>query len=176
MKIRNGFVSNSSSTSFTFCFKGKDLKSLTDLLLTKYRNQFKRSFEEWHCNVLDVVEAMEGCFESDFHRKISVYPIDNYIREEKAAVDRYTKDIKEHTGNQQKYLLDIFTREKLRCENKLKRLKTIKKRGLKSVVVIGFGDNHGDIQGGNLGYAMDYDGRYIDINNNDLVVFTELNR
>ena len=65
MKTRNGFVSNSSSTSFTFCYKGDGIKPLTDLILTKYREQFNRSYDEWSCRAQDVVEAIESCFKSD---------------------------------------------------------------------------------------------------------------
>lgn len=39
-----------------------------------------------------------------------------------------------------------------------------------------WGDNHGDISGGETGYAMDYEGRRIRINSDDLIVFTEQNR
>ena len=47
---------------------------------------------------------------------------------------------------------------------------------LTSVFVIGFGDNHGQISGVGLGTVMDYEGRYIDIDEKDFVVFTEQNR
>lgn len=177
MKIRNGFVSNSSSTSFTFCYKGEGIKPLTDLILTKYRDQFKRSYDEWHCNAMDVVEAIERCFyiKSEWHT-IGPVSIDKVILNEKDYLARHLKYMKDRENEKDTYWLQHDLEAKQRIEKKINKLNDIKNKGLTTVVIIGFGDNHGEVQGGNLGYAMDYDGRYIDIYEKDLVVFTEQNR
>ena len=178
MKTRNGFVSNSSSTSFTFCYKGDGVKPLTDLILNKYRNQFSRSYDEWHCNALDVINAIERCFnsKSEFNC-VQCNTIDKIILDAQAYLDRIKQDIKEEEAKKDNgWLLQNALEHKQETELKIQKLNAIKERGLTTVLVIDFGDNHGEVQGGYIGYAMDYDGRYIDINSNDLVVFTELNR
>ena len=180
MKTRQGFVSNSSSTSFTFCFKGKKLKVLTDLILTKYREKFQRNFDEWHCNAMDVVRAIEGCINTTkSYDKVALVSIDKIIEDDMAYIERLEKDIKEakekpstNWSGHRNYLLE----DKQNLESKVNKLQKIKKNGLTTVLVIGFGDNDGEVSGGNVGYAMDYDGRSIDINAKDLVVFTEQNR
>lgn len=174
MKIRCGFVSNSSSTSFTFCYKGEGIKALTDLILTKYRGQFERSYDEWHCNAMDVVESIETSSKnkSEWY-KVEAVHIDKVIENEQTCLDTVIQDLEEEKEDYWKrYNLD----RKQELENKIARLKRIKERGLVTVLIMDFGDNHGAVQGGNVGYAMDYDGRYIDIDKQDLVVFTEQNR
>jgi len=52
-------------------------------------------------------------------------------------------------------------------------LNRTKSKGLNSVLQIGFGDNHGDVCGGDVGTVMDYEGRHIRINKDDFVVITE---
>jgi hypothetical protein len=52
----------------------------------------------------------------------------------------------------------------------------MKKRGFKTVHIIGFGDNHGEICGGIVGNVMDYAGRHIYIDKDGFIVFTEQNR
>jgi len=177
MKTRNGFVSNSSSTSFTFCFKGKGIKPLTDMILTKYRNQFKRSYDEWHCNAMDVVEAIEHCFEhgGEWH-KVEPVHINKVIEQEKFSLGQILEEIKRDEEKKDDYWKQHNLEHKQELEAKIRKLENIKKKGLTTVLIIGFGDNHGEVQGGDLGRAMDYDGRYIDINGADLVVFTEQNR
>lgn len=178
MKIRNGFVSNSSSTSFTFCFKGEGIGPLTDLILTKYCEQFSRSYDEWHCNAMDVVEAIEfrSKPDSDFH-KVSCDSIDKVIADEQANLEYANEDVENAKKDKKSCLsMDYEIEIKQTLEAKIQKLESTKKKGLTTVLRIGFGDNHGEVQGGNLGYAMDYDGRYIDINEDDLVVFTEQNR
>jgi hypothetical protein len=178
MKIRTGFVSNSSSTSFTFCYKGEGIKPLTDLILTKYRNRFELSYDEWHCNAQDVVEAIEGCFGSkNEYDKITPVSIDQVIRD----VENYLADTEvwleeESRKNKDSWLVIHYSKHIQKLQKKISRLKNLKKEGLTTVLIVGFGDNDGNISGGNVGNAMDYEGRNIDINNDDLVVFTEQNR
>jgi hypothetical protein len=177
MKTRHGFVSNSSSTSFTFCYKGEGIKPLTDLILTKYREQFNRSYDEWSCRAQDVVEAIENCFRSDHDwHKVSPVSIDNILENYNAGLKEimtYVEEAKDKPSSIWPGQGNYFLEKKQETEDKIKKMKAVKKRGLTTVLVIGFGDNHGEVSGGNLGHAMDYDGRNIDINAKDLVVFTE---
>jgi hypothetical protein len=60
--------------------------------------------------------------------------------------------------------------------NVVAHLKSLKKKGFKYVTEIGFGDNHGEVQGVGVGDIMDYAGRHIDMEKEDLAVWTEQNR
>jgi hypothetical protein len=65
---------------------------------------------------------------------------------------------------------------KQELEKQLDILRKAQERGLNAVIVIGFGDNDGEVSGLDLGIVMDYEGRNISIDAKDLVVFTEQNR
>ena len=176
MKIRNGFISNSSSTSFTFCFKGRSIKALINLILTKYQKTFSRSFDEHHCNAWDVANAIEICSSKvDKYSESRFCKINEYIDYLKNKLESIIAQIK-NTKNVESYLVKWMNEDKLDLENKIQKLQKAKKIGLNLVYCIEFGDNHGDISGGDLENAMDYDGRYIDIDEKDFVVFTEQNR
>lgn len=182
MKIRNGFVSNSSSTSFTFCFKGKKnkgVKPLCDLILTKYSECFSRSYDEWHCNAQDVVEAIGRCYKQTGEwNKAECVSIDKVIGDNKFYLEIIKKDIKDAEDKKETdaWIFRHFLEKKQELESKIKILDNIKKKGLTTLLLMDFGDNHGEVCDCDLGRAMDYDGRYIDINGKDLVVFTEQNR
>jgi len=174
MKIRNGFVSNSSSTSFTFCYKGKGIKPLTNLILTKYSSNFERCYDEWSCNASDVVKAIENCFEhGNKWDKIKPVHIDKIIEQEEFSLKRVIEDMEQEKDE---YWKQRSIEREQTLEAKIRKLQSIKEKGLTTVLIVGFGDSHGEVSGGSIGYAMDYDGRCIDINGKDLVVFTEQNR
>lgn len=177
MKIRNGFVSNSSSTSFTFCFKdkGNGIDDLLDMIVSqKYKNNFQRSFDEWFCNATGVADAIKASVERGGEwNEAKVVSIDKIIADEKDDLKHIKEVIKEA---EKKNWTGYYLERKDCLEEKIKKLQKIKKNGLDSVLVIGFGDNDGEVCGGSVGHAMDYDGRYIGINTNELVVFTEQNR
>jgi len=189
MKSRHGFVSNSSSTSFTFVFKGKKVKDLSDTIL-KYKEHFNLSFDAgwgdsndiYNCNALDVASAIESCVKSskkDKWNSVKVISIDDCLKniiENKKQYSQYIKEEKDKVDKPNYSLTNIYERHNSILEEQLNKLRAAKKRGLTSVINIGFGDNHGDISGGELGNCMDYEGRYISINNNDFIVFTEQNR
>ena len=176
MKIRQGFVSNSSSTSFTFCFKGEGIKPLCDLILTKYSDQFTCDYDEYHCSALEVVRAIRGCFKSS---RIELISVDEVIADNVAYLKRIKKDIKRAKVEPKiswPNEVDHYTNHMFEVEAKIEKMKSIKEKGLTTVLMVGFGDNHGEVCGGRVGNAMDYAGREIGIDNEDLVVFTEQNR
>jgi len=184
MKIRNGFVSNSSSTSFTFCFKGATIDALYDAI-HKYSKHFQLSFDAgWgyeesihSCNAQDVIDAIRGACarHSEYEwENITVVPIEDQIEELRASISEIRKELKKE--DEKPVMRDIYFRHLSDLESHLNKLKSANKKGLTDVAVIGFGDNHGHISGGDVGYAMDYEGRNISIEKDDFMVFTEQNR
>lgn len=189
MKMRHGFVSNSSSTSFTFIFNGSTTEDLCKVL-KEYAGHFKLRFEMfegdvYRCTVDDVIEALKNTVidnPSDEQRESwhTVYPIsieeaiqnvDNEIEDSQKEILRLHDE--EVDGKDNAWLIKIYRDGQYEDINKQILLKEAKSRGLDRVIIIEFGDNHGHIQGGEIGYAMDYEGRYIRINQDDLVVVTD---
>ena len=177
MKIRTGFVSNSSSTSFTFIFKGSKIKELF-YLITKYDQYFDLYFTPYeekklHCTAEDVVKSMKRVKSNSdlvsiksFHQNIESEIKLLEKRIEKVKCDRVSKEFEAKWDEE--YLFEIL--------NKKSSIEEAIEEGFEKVLIIDFGDNHGDISGGKVGYCMDYEGRSIDINKPDLIVTTEQNR
>lgn len=188
MKTRAGFVSNSSSTSFTFVHKGEDEQDLCDLMI-KWHQYFELSDpygDYGSISVTDVVSAIErltfGAKDADQEwDKPSVYSIDKRIEEleaqSKEYLERYHKELDKEADEESRYdcsqwLHDYYWRfyEKA-CD-----LKRLKEKGFTTVHVVEFGDHHGHVSGGAVGNIMDYAGRDINMAKEDFVVFTEQNR
>lgn len=177
MKTRRGFVSNSSSTSFTFCFKGRSVKALSDVILTQYRDRFRLSYDEYHCNALDIIEAIERVAQTSGRLKT----IKEHMEFIKTEIENNESEIAEEgresmAASGSGCFYTFLQERKQELERQLVIFKQAEKRGLNTVLVIGFGDNDGDVSGGDIGMAMDYEGRNISIDAKDLVVFTEQNR
>jgi len=183
MKRKADFVTNSSSTSFTFIFKGTDKKHLFDLLLAR-KQLFDLHYEsEWddegtvhECTVEDVIAALDkflsGRLSSlDFSGKVEY--INDLLARRTADIrsweEMYEDDVEDW---EQKWITDSISEIK----QIIGLIKGAKDRGLLSVVQMGFGDNHGEVWGDGLGVVMDYKGRGIFVNDDDLVIFTEQNR
>jgi Icc-related predicted phosphoesterase len=182
MKLRQGFVSNSSSTSFTFIFKGKDMEALFNKMIENsahfdlYSDTYGLT-ETKHITVNDVIDAVR----SNSKGNLGEYdaPICIKISE---AIKKAKKNIKDMqkwedesiargNGHDQYYIDEVFN-----LTRKLSQLEDLKKKGFKTVAVIGFGDSHGLVSGMDVGSIMDYEGRYIHINKPDFVVYTDQNR
>jgi len=185
MKIRANFVSNSSSTSFTFCFKGE----IDDLhrKIIDYQNYFYLAYDGYNwgsgsdyvfkCNALEVANAIQESYESKPIREweeVKIENIDKLIADEKKALSAFLEEIDDVKRDSWMRKYDEETIKEM--NDKIKKLERSKGKGLDKVLVIDFGDNHGVISGGDLGNAMDYEGRYIKIDEDDFVVFTEQNR
>ena len=187
MKIRNAFVSNSSSTSFTFCFKGNDIETLYAMIL-KYNKYFKLAFNcyddiTYSCNALDIVNSIKCVMKSNEKAeewcKIKIVPVDDIVKREEESIKEYEKEIekeeKEKNPNRT-WSIEYLEQDIRHCEKTIKNFERIKKNGLDHAIQIGFGDNHGEVCGGDIGYSMDYEGRSIHILEKDFAVFTEQNR
>jgi hypothetical protein len=193
MKYRSSFVSNSSSTSFTFVSKKDNLPDL----IKKYDQYFNLYFtcydnEEYHITADNVISAIEelkkkieaqDAEESYKSTKIK-YNIDEYIEMLEKQSKEYLQSLaqeKENFGNNSKqshykYFMDALMNELMQVSEKINKLKELNKKGFKIIYVIGFGDSHGEISGSGVGEVMDYEGRAININKPDFVVYTEQNR
>ena len=186
MKIRNGFVSNSSSTSFTFCLKEASFDALYDKI-RKHGDSFKLSYDrsrgrdpDWAiCNADSVIKEIQEYVATQDKRQdwehIKFIKTYDYIDEMTRVIKSEEKWLKE---NEDENLSCINLYEETIIEYKaiVARLNRALRRGLKNVVIIGFGDNHGQICGCHVGLAMDYEGRKIEIEESDFFVFTKQNR
>ena len=121
-------------------------------------------------NAEDVVKSIESL------KGITSKAISTKIKRHEEELKRDLEYIKENPTknpyNEQHWMWKYV--EKLK--GRIKKLKSLEKKGFKYVNEIGFGDNHGDVCGGKVGYAMDYDGRSINLSEDDFVVMTEQNR
>ena len=192
MKARKGFVSNSSSTSFTFAHKGKDIGELYDQI-HKYNQYFDLHYYNCYDNKSlrigagDVVDAIQQCDikeRPDYCEPIT-FTIDEHIKDLKSHLERdkkyFQKVVKQMDANPEKaknlnscysYALEqVFEAEK-----KIEDFEKLKEDRFTTVHVIGFGDNDGDVCGTDVGVVMDYEGRNIYINKHDFYVVTEQNR
>ena len=174
MKIRNGFISNSSSTSFVICFKGDETALHT--LLKKYAVYFDLIFPysedmeaDWKINVEDITTSIRECvqnYSEDDIYAVKIESVDDAI----ALQVKYREDTqRRHREDPHIYQLEDVWEEKYKEE----KLKSAKKRGLTSTIKISFGDNHGSICGGRIGNTMDFEGRKIDINKEDFIFYPD---
>ena len=176
MRIKNDFVTNSSSTNFLFAFSGdtrKDLyKSIIDhdscfFLCMEYDGFIecipKEEGRTISCRAEDVIEALKSV-----RRKTKIITIDEKIKEFEEEVER----IKGYDINYpNRYACFIYE-----CKSRIAILNYAKELGITSVLEVNFGDNDGPFSGTKIGMIMDYEGRYINILSDSLVVLTDQRR
>ena len=180
MKIRNGFISNSSSTSFTFCVKTDNIQDLTDLI-KKYSYYFDITGETYGygntefytVDASQVAEAIYNVYDPNSNNSYEhaiIVSIDREIANVNRSIEDYIKLLAE--GSKYKYF-KLALKEYRQMLNKLQKAKN---DGFKYLIKIQFGDNHGPVCGTPLSIVMDYEGRDININEPDLIVFTKQER
>ena len=167
MKVRKGFVSNSSSTAFVFLFKGESIFKM----LEKYKTYFELYYDcyggdKYTCTAEDVSDSIKKVLSSehsDYDLNGRIIDVDSVINDEKKDMAEWSK-LEEKNPSYIEYIFE--------SQEKITKLEGAKKRGLDKALVINFGDNHGEVSGGNIGMAMDYEGRSISINKPDFIVYT----
>jgi hypothetical protein len=161
MKVRNGFVSNSSSTSFTFCFKTPHVKEALNIL-SKYEDKFDLAADLFGYFVKIDGNDVIDCIEENVN---SLFSIDDLIFEKRENFDAFKDD---YDG--------IGLQIKREISHQISKLENLKEQGFNYFFSINFGDNEGDIAGGDIGNLMDYEGRHIEIHEEDMIMFTEQDR
>jgi len=168
MKIRGGFVSNSSSTSFTFVFKEDNIEDCFNIL-KKYKDYFNLYDIDTGTSINgdEVIAQMKSYIDE-------VYHIDNCLVELEEQKQSYFNIMQE--DKKRGFEDDLFYSLYNDAQMKVEKIKDLKDKGFRSFFSINFGDNHGDISGPPIGSGMDYEGRDIELKEDDVYMFTEQDR
>ena len=174
MKCRQGFVSNSSSTSFYFVFKEDNFDNCLKVL-EKYGDTFNLSPD----SLLDIPKVnSQEIFDTIKNEISGVYSIDFLISDVQDKIDTLFDHIKDERKNEIDGSLNslkiFFKQQRNKFKSKIEKLEKLKEDGFKTYFEIDFGDNHGVT--GPVGKAMDYLGSDINLENSEIYVFTEQNR
>ena len=144
MKIKTDFVTNSSSTSYFFIFKGKDENDLFKIM----KNHWDR-FEYQSCydnnkiiNVYEIIEYMKS------EGYLKVVSITDSIEETKKRIKELNKSLKDKTLNTNYCYKYIQINEKI-----LELLKYKKSKGFKLVASAGFCDGDANEVGATMRYS-----------------------
>ncbi len=178
-----GFVTNSSSTNFIIMFDGETKEDLYKIL-EKYPRFFDLEYDPFDGGTLfkvdvnQVIEAIESVVDKNisYPGPVIVQNIDQIIKDREGRIEHQKEYYEESVAKDPKksitFMLDWMTAN----EELLDMIKSAKRRGMKSVLEIQFGDNDGHISGGVIGTTMDYQGRYINLSSLDITILTEQNR
>ena len=169
MKIKQDFVTNSSSTSFIFIFKGDKIDLYRALINHSDLFQITESIYDYDeigsINVWDVIRSIDGVILSnnnDLWIKPPLYNIEKYI----SGVQEYFDTLK--SRDEDEWIIKF----KNTLKDKIKLLEEYNKTKFNKVFEIEFGDNDGHIQGV-VGTILDYNHKDVKIESNDLVIITE---
>jgi len=114
MKLRHGFVSNSSSTSFTFIFKGKSVEDLC-AILPNYESHFRLRYEMWsfldndvrevhRCDVNDIIDSLKSVVKERPDK-------DDYYTVYAQHIDEVIQDLEEELESAKERLSKQYAKE-----------------------------------------------------------------
>lgn len=171
MKIRQGFVSNSSSSSFVFIFKSKaqdDSASLTELLMCIPNDLFNLKTSNLHpsdriesqVNHDQVLHRISNSLSNDFFGQPKFESIDDLVSEIKSDLIWYQgKSGYESTVSEMK--------------DQISKLCQLKSKGFNKAFTIHFGLNEGHVYGDTVGYVMEQCSDSISYQDKKLCLYTE---
>lgn len=133
MKVKIDFVTNSSSTSFLFVFRGSTLHNLYKAMKDNWRWFEFKNYDDQIVNVYDMIYYNES-----FGR--TAIPIEDKIIE----IQKELKGIKEFIKNNPKCSLEYEEQEIQKLEKIIETLKYQKKKGFETTSEFGF-SNHDSI-------------------------------
>ena len=162
MKVRNGFVSNSSSSSFIFVFKGKTFKSFAkslndisfqfcfdnDEITQEDQDRIINSFKELRKKRIIKVKTLDDYEKS---LKLSKRTYLKWLSEKRKAYKSFPKKLK--TEQQKWELIAIekaitnYKKDCLEIDTKLQMIKQLKEIQFDHCIEIALGDNHGNLYG-----------------------------
>jgi hypothetical protein len=153
--------------------KGDSIEDLYKLL-RKYHKKFDIGFDEYKTNAEEIIEAIK-CLEPITKNKWSGYRL-NSIADTLFNYNKRMHEIIEYLKADKPFLQEYYITELKDIKDKIEVVKKLRNKGFTTTIMIGFGDNDGDISGGNVGNTMDYEGRYLNIREDDFVIMTDQNR
>lgn len=180
MKTKLDFITNSSSTNFYFIFKGDHIDLYQRLL--EHKEEFELSYDTYEDLVIDIttwdiIRELDKSIRSgdkDLWLLKKIVTLDSAIDDTEEELNAVSETISSYKGGE---ITDRFYIDRLKILNKRRSmLQKAKEREMSSYIMIAFGDNHGDIKGDPIGTTMDYSGRYIFIDSENFIVFTEQSR
>jgi hypothetical protein len=145
MKIKNDFITNSSSTNYIFIFKGDKINLYKALINHKTIIEDKVNDQLWDYsfNIWELIRQLDMC-----------------IREDKP-------------GEKKHWMFPcIKTIDQTHKEHEIDVIK-LKEKGFNSAFVVGIGDSDGEISGTQFSSAMDQAG--INMDKPDLIIIAENN-